>query len=100
MPTRNDFLNLFGGTTDLALMQQELALNPHLLQRMAQDSDLTAQLMKFNSELAGIGGNSNSSMTHISEKQTPSITMANTPASYEASNSCDNSQDANHGRLC
>lgn len=93
---RSNFMNLFGGTTDLALMEQELALNPHLLQRMTQDSELSAQLMKFNSELVGLGCNSNSSLLGGGER--PSI-MA-TPASFEATNSCDNSQDATHGRFC
>lgn len=97
LPPRNNFMNLFGGNTDLALMEQELALNPHLLQRLAQESDLSAQLMKFNNELVGLGGNSNSSLTGVTERQLPSL-MA-TPASYEASNSCDNSQDAFHGEL-
>lgn len=96
MPPRN-FLNLFSGTQDLALMEQELALNPHLLQRMAQDTDLGAQLMKFNSELAGLGSNSNS-LSLANEKQMPSLmNMVVTQTSYEASNSCDNSQDAQSG---
>lgn len=97
---RNNFMNLFGNTTDLALMEQELALNPHLLQRMAQDTDLAAQLMKFNSELAGLGSNSNGSLMGGvgSDKQTPTMNIA-TPFSYDASNSCDNSQDGNHSRF-
>lgn len=75
-------------------MEQELALNPHLLQRMAQDTDLGAQLMKFNSELAGLGSNSNS-LALANEKQMPSLmNMVVTQTSYEASNSCDNSQEA------
>lgn len=105
---RNNFLNLFGGTTDLALMEQELALNPHLLQRLAGDPDLGSQLMKFNSELTGFGGsNSNGGSLlgappshlgggggHSLEKQmSTSSMMMSTPASYDASNSCDNSQD-------
>lgn len=100
MQQQNSFMNLFG-SSDISLMEQELALNPHLLQRIALaterplESDLGAQLMKFNSELAGLGGNSLSG--GILTERTTSTAM--TPNSYEASNSCDNSQDAQNGEL-
>lgn len=96
---RNSFMNLFG-SSDVSLMEQELALNPHLLQRIALaterplDSDLGAQLMKFNSELAGLGGNSLSGGI-LADRAPVQPTM--TPNSFEASNSCDNSQDAQNG---
>lgn len=92
-------MNLFG-SSDVSLMEQELALNPHLLQRIALaterplDSDLGAQLMKFNSELAGLGGNSLSGGI-LADRAPVQPTM--TPNSFEASNSCDNSQDAQNG---
>lgn len=96
---RNSFMNLFG-SSDVSLMEQELALNPHLLQRIALaterplDSDLGAQLMKFNSELAGLGGNSLAGGI-LADRAPVQPTM--TPNSFEASNSCDNSQDAQNG---
>lgn len=99
MQQRNSFMNLFG-SSDVSLMEQELALNPHLLQRIALaterplDSDLGAQLMKFNSELAGLGGNSLSGGI-LADRAPVQPTM--TPNSFEASNSCDNSQDAQNG---
>lgn len=99
MHQRNSFMNLFG-SSDVSLMEQELALNPHLLQRIALaterplDSDLGAQLMKFNSELAGLGGNSLSGGI-LADRAPVQPTM--TPNSFEASNSCDNSQDAQNG---
>lgn len=99
MQQRNSFMNLFG-SSDVSLMEQELALNPHLLQRIALaterplDSDLGAQLMKFNSELAGLGGNSLAGGI-LADRAPVQPTM--TPNSFEASNSCDNSQDAQNG---
>lgn len=99
MQQRNSFMNLFG-SSDVSLMEQELALNPHLLQRIALaterplDSDLGAQLMKFNSALAGLGGNSLAGGI-LTDRAPVQPTM--TPNSFEASNSCDNSQDAQNG---
>lgn len=82
-----------------------MALNPHLLQRLAQDNDLSSQLMKFNSELTGLGCNSNGSLSGATDKQpmilhsnAPSLSLSATPMSYEANNSCDNSQEAHHSK--
>lgn len=124
---RNNFMNLFGGATDLALMEQELALNPHLLQRMttlATESDLGAQLLKFNNELAGLGCTGGGITTTTKTNQAQHLGLQMTPmamaqaaaataasqmmlmqanpaasSSYDAtSNSCDNSQDGQNSK--